>query len=280
MNDTGGRREHVKKNFIQILSIALTASAIFSGSSVVWAADKTIRVGVRDDIMNMSYKNETTGKYYGMEIDLARALAQELGYTDAEFVTVTPDTRKDMLLNGDIDCIIAAYSISDSRLENFDFSPAYYEDDTEILVEKSTLFTELSDLKDMTIGILNGSNAGPLLGTALFENGIISDEVISNTDTETQYDHATVLKYESYDEIDTALEDGSIDAACMDGIICRTYLDSYLDEDRQVLEGVNLGSQEYGVATQKDSELSGKMSDAVSKFLDDGTIAALIDKWD
>lgn len=269
----------MRKRFMKLASIALTAAVVLAGSTTVRAADKTIRIGVRDDIMNMGYLNETTGKYYGMEIDLANALAAELGYTDVEFVTVTPDTRKDMLSNGEVDCIIACYSISDSRLENFDFSPAYYEDDTEILVEKSTMFTDLSDLKDMTIGILNGTNAGPLLGTALYEAGIISDEVISNTDTETQYDHATVLKYETYDEVDTALEDGTIDAACMDGSVCRAYIDTYLDVDREVLEGVNLGAQEYGVATQKDSDLSEPVSEAVQKFLDDGTIEKLIDKW-
>lgn len=263
----------------QIASFAIACAALVPCMSVQ-AADKTLTVGVRDDVLNMGYKNESTGKYYGMEIDLASKLAEELGYTDIEYVTVTPDTRKDMLLNGEVDCIIATYSISESRLENFDFSPAYYEDDTEILVEKSTLFEDLSDLKDTTIGILNGTNAGPLLGNALYEAGIISDEVISNTDTETQYDHASVLKFESYDAIDTALEDGTIDAACMDGSACRALIDTYLDVDRKVLEGVNLGDQEYGVATQKDSELSEPVAKAVQKLLDDGTIAGLIDKWD
>lgn len=269
----------MRKRLLTFASFAMAAAVVLTGSTTVQAAEKTIKVGVRDDIMNMGYKNETTGKYYGMEIDLANKLAAELGYTDVEFVTVTPDTRKDMLQNGEVDCLIACYSISDSRLENFDFSPAYYEDDTEILVEKSTGFKELSDLKDMTIGILNGANAGPLLGQALFDAGIISDEVISNTDTETQYDHATVLKFASYDEIDTALEDGTIDAACMDGSVCKAYIDTYLDIDREVMEGVNLGEQEYGVATQKDSDLSEPMSEAVQKFLYDGTIDKLIDKW-
>ena len=42
---------------------------------------------------------------------------------------------------------------------------------------------------------------------------------------------------------------------------------------------MNLGDQEYGVATQKDSELSGNVANAVQEMLDDGTIAAYIDKW-
>ena len=70
-----------------------------------------------------------------------------------EYITVTPDTRKAMLLNGEVDVVIATYSIAESREENFDFSAPYYEDDTIIMVEKSTLFGSIRDLKDKNIGI-------------------------------------------------------------------------------------------------------------------------------
>lgn len=63
-----------------------------------------------------------------------------------EYITVTPDTRKDMLLNGEVDVVIATYSIAESREENFDFSAPYYEDDTIIMVEKSTLFGSIREL--------------------------------------------------------------------------------------------------------------------------------------
>ena len=125
------------------------------------AGAETLRVGVRDDIINFGFYNETTGKYYGLEIDLAAELARRIGYDDVEYITVTPDTRKDMLLNGEVDVVIATYSIAESREENFDFSAPYYEDDTIIMVEKSTLFGSIRDLKDKNIGIVNGTNAGP-----------------------------------------------------------------------------------------------------------------------
>ena len=51
-----------------------------------------------------------------------------------------------------------------------------------------------------------------------------------------------------------------------------------MNEDRSILD-VNLGDQEYGVATQKDSELSGNVASVIQEMLDDGTIAAYIDKW-
>ncbi|MDO4344667.1 MAG: transporter substrate-binding domain-containing protein [Eubacteriales bacterium] len=263
-----------KKSLYRILSLAALACMAL-GAVSVQAEDKTLRVGVRGDIMNFSYQSETNGKYYGMEIDLAQKLAKELGYSDLEYVQVTPEDRKDMLLNGEVDCLIAAYSISDSRLENFDFSPAYYVDDTVIMVQKSSLFKSVRDLKDKTVGILGGTNAGPLLAIKLYETGMIGEEVLLNNDDETRYDNLTVLKLDSYKEVSEALEEGKIDAACMDGVIANAYM----NEDRDFLE-LDIAEQEYGVATLKDSELSAPMAEAVQKFLDDGTIEELIDKWD
>ena len=54
------------------------------------AGAETLRVGVRDDIINFGFYNETTGKYYGLEIDLAAELAQRIGRDGVEYITVTP----------------------------------------------------------------------------------------------------------------------------------------------------------------------------------------------
>ena len=234
----------------------------------------TLRVGVRDDIMNFGYLNETTGKYYGLEIDIAAEMANRMGYSDVEYITVTPDTRKDMLLAGDVDCVVATYSIADTRLEYFDFSDPYYTDNTVVVVEKSTMIEDIYDLKGLNIGTMAGANASPLLATKLFELGIIGENVISNTDTFTQYEGVSVTKAPSYQDLDVLLEQGRVDAACMDSCIAQTYM----DDDRMFLDTV-IAEQEYGVATQKGSDLSGEVKSAVREMLDDGTIDSLIAKW-
>lgn len=234
----------------------------------------TLRVGVRDDIMNFSYLNDQTGKHYGLEVDIANEMAKRLGYADVEFVSVTPDSRKDMLLNGEVDCLVACYSIADSRLENFDFSPAYYTDRAIVMVENSSLITDVEQLESKTVGIMSGSNTGPVFATKMYELGVIGPDVVENTDEYTQYQGILVKKIATYEELSKALETGEVDAAAMDNSIASTYM----NEDRSILD-VNLGDQEYGVATQKDSELSGNVASAIQEMLDDGTIAAYIDKW-
>ena len=234
----------------------------------------TLRVGVRDDIMNFSYLNDQTGKHYGLEVDIANEMAKRLGYADVEFVSVTPDSRKDMLLNGEVDCLVACYSIADSRLENFDFSPAYYTDRAIVMVENSSLITDVEQLEGKTVGIMSGSNTGPVFATKMYELGVIGPDVVENTDEYTQYQGILVKKIATYEELSKALETGEVDAAAMDNSIASTHM----NEDRSILD-VNLGDQEYGVATQKDSELSGNVASAIQEMLDDGTIAAYIDKW-
>lgn len=257
-----------------VFSLACLAGCNADRQEEASSGTGTLRVGVRDDIMNFSYLNDQTGKHYGLEVDIANEMAKRLGYADVEFVSVTPDSRKDMLLNGEVDCLVACYSIADSRLENFDFSPAYYTDRAIVMVENSSLITDVEQLEGKTVGIMSGSNTGPVFATKMYELGVIGPDVVENTDEYTQYQGILVKKIATYEELSKALETGEVDAAAMDNSIASTYM----NEDRSILD-VNLGDQEYGVATQKDSELSGNVANAIQEMLDDGTIAAYIDKW-
>lgn len=238
------------------------------------AGAETLRVGVRDDIMSFGYLNPTTGKYYGLEIDLAYLLAEELGYTDVAFTTVEPDTRKDMLLSGQVDCLIACYSIADTRLANFDFTDPYYSDGIKVMIQNSTLFTSLRDLRDKKVGVLAGANTAILLSIKMHELGLLPAFDQSAFNPITFNDGLSFQREDHYADLVTALEAGDVDAVCMDG--CIAY--GYMNDERTLLDEM-IAPQDYGVATVKDSALSQPMADAVRKFLDDGTIDELIQKW-
>lgn len=238
---------------------------------------ETLRVGVRSDVVGFGYLNDDTGKYYGLEIDIANEMAERMGYGAVEFVSVLPENRKDMLQNGEVDCLVACYSIAESRQKNFDFSPAYYSDDSIVMVENSALIDGVDALEGKTLGTMSGSNTAPQLVIKLTEAGFTSGEALSaNEDnSDVVFDAFHLVQMASYQELSKALEEGAIDAACMDGSIAKTYLDA----DRSILD-FTIDTQEYGVATQKDSALSQPVSAAIQGMLDDGTIAQLTDKWD
>lgn len=265
---------------VALLSCALAGLAGCAGpgdDKGTASSGETLRVGVRRDVVGFGYLNEGTGKYYGLEIDIANEMAARMGYGAVEFVSVLPENRKDMLQNGEVDCLVACYSIAESRQKNFDFSPAYYSDDSIVMVENSALIDGVDALEGKTLGTKSGSNTAPQLVIKLTEAGFTSGEALSaNEDnSDVAFDTFHLVQLASYQDLSKALEEGTIDAACMDGSIAKTYL----NDDRSILD-FTIDTQEYGVATQKDSALSQPVSAAVQGMLDDGTIARLTDKWD
>lgn len=266
----------MKKSCITVMLTLAVLSGALSGCSSAGtsAGSGTLRVGVRDDIMNFGYQNKDTGRYYGMEIDLAEQLADRLGYKNVEFVTVQPDNRKEKLMNGEVDCLAAAYSISDERLEIFDFSAPYYTDSIKIMVEKSTLFDHMDDLKGKKIGVLAGANTAFEFAAKMNELGLIPDFNREAFEAETFDGGISFWTAGHYSELDKALEEGTVDAVCADGCI----IQAYMNDDRSYLEET-FSEQQYGVATQKGSKLSGPVAEAVQDMLDDKTMETLIDKW-
>ena len=271
-----------RRSFGALMLGALPASLLMAGCSddavSAITGSGTLRAGVRADVAGFGYLNEGTGNYYGMEIDLVEKLASRLGYGDIEFVTILPENRKEMLLDGQVDLIAACYSIAETRLENFDFSPAYYDDRVIAVVQNSSLIEGIDDMRGLTFGTMSGANAAPLLSTKLYEDGFTSGEVVTaNEDnSDVSFDTWHLLQFPSYQELSDALEDGTVDAMVLDGAIAQTYM----DDKRHVIDGFVVAEQSYGIATQKDSELSAPVAEAVQGMLDDGTIDALVDKWD
>lgn len=256
-----------------------TGSGAAAGSAPAGASSSgALRIGVRSDIVGFGYLNEHTGKYYGLEIDIATELADRLGSSDVEFVTVTPDDRKEMLLDGQVDMLIACYSIADSRKENFDFSPAYYDDRVVAVVQNSSLFDGIDDMKGTTFGTMSGANAAPLLTNKFAEMGFSKEivQVVEDDNSHVIFDTWTLLQYPTYQELSDALEEGTVDAMVLDGAIAKTYM----NYKRSILPDFVVAEQSFGVATQKGSNLSAPVSDAIQAMLDDGSIETLIDKWD
>ena len=237
----------------------------------------TLRAGVRSDIVGFGFLNEDTHKYYGLEIDIANEMATRMGYGSVEFSTVTPEDRKEKLLNGEIDCLVACYSISETRTKNFDFSPAYYDDSIIAVVQNTSMIKSIEDMMGRTFGTMSGANAAPLLNNKLKELGLSTgtDKILGADDADVQFDTWRLLQFPSYQEVSDALEVGTVDAMVLDGAIAKTYM----DDKRTYIEDFNVADQSYGVATQKGSELSQPIAETIQAMLDDGTISTLIDKW-
>ena len=69
-------------------ALALAGCAGGAGGDKAGASGEgTLRVGVRSDVVGFGYLNENTGKYYGLEIDIAEELARR----DLDLVDTDPE---------------------------------------------------------------------------------------------------------------------------------------------------------------------------------------------
>ena len=99
-------------------------------------------------------------------------IAEHLG-VDVEFTTVTAATRGELLDSGDIDAVLATFTITDERKKTWDFSTPYYTDYVSVLVEDSTGIKGLADLKDKVVGVSSGSTSARALVKAMIDEGVL-----------------------------------------------------------------------------------------------------------
>ena len=234
----------------------------------------TIRVGVKADVANFGLYDEESGRYSGMEIDLAEQLCEDLGYGQVQFVTVTSANREETLDAGEVDMILATFTITDERREKYHVSPVYYTDSMAVMVEDSSLLTDMADLKDCRIGVMEGTSHAGLFAQYLAEKGIIPAFDAESFKAASFDGGVTFAEYDSYKAVSDALEYGEVDAFIADWSI----LSGFRGEGRTILSET-FSMQEYGVFTQKNSPLAERIDAAVANRLADGTIDGLKTKW-
>ncbi len=231
-----------------------------------------LHVGVKNAVIGFGYEDTVTGEWSGMEIEIAKKIAEYLG-VEYEFTAVTAATRTELLDSGDIDCVLATFTITDERKESWDFSTPYYTDYVTVLVEDSSGITSLADLVGTTVGVSSGSTSAKSLVSAMIDAGYISgDNFDADTfDPSTWTEDISFAQYDDYPTISTALSAGEVDAFCVD----KSILAIYNTEGRSYIEE-EFAAQDYGVATTKGSGLSELVDELINEWLEDGTIEGFI----
>ncbi len=234
-----------------------------------------LRVGVKNAVVGFSFQDPLTGEYTGLEDDIAQMIADKLG-VDIEFTAVTAATRSELIDSGDLDVVLATFTITPERKTHWDFSTPYYTDHVSVLVEEKSNIHHLSDLIGTTVGVSSGSTSARVLVEAMIENGALTTDKFdaASFDPSTWTEGVSFHQYEDYPAISTALTAGQIQAFCVDKSILAIYKTksrTYIDEQ--------FAPQDYGVCTKLGSPLSAYVDDLIKGWLDDGTIAKLIEKY-
>ncbi|MDA4890103.1 bifunctional serine/threonine-protein kinase/glutamate ABC transporter substrate-binding protein [Streptomyces sp. MS2A] len=116
-------------------------------------ANKTLTIGAKEDQPGLSLHNKDTGVWSGFDIDIAYALAEKLGYDkeQVDFYKVTTANRASKLKNGEVDLVVASYSMTPERVEKdgITFVGPYYMAGRSFLVRKNSAKYDLDEAADV-----------------------------------------------------------------------------------------------------------------------------------
>ena len=229
------------------LLITTTALALAAGAS--FAAD-TIRMGTEGAYAPWNFINDS-GEIDGFERELGDELCKRAELS-CEWVTNEWDSIIPNLVSGNYDTIIAGMSVTAERDEVIDFTQPYTPPDP-----SSYLSTDAG--LDVT-GAVIAAQSATIQAAFIAEKGW------------------TLVEFATPEETVAAVRNGEADAVLAD----QAYLAPFAEEDGLVLlertemigGGVGMGVRE------SDGELRAKFDAAIQSMKDDGSLNALITKWE
>ena len=242
------------KKLLPILTIILFIT--LTGWTSLSKAGSTIAVGVDINLKPFSFKEED-GKYAGFDIDIWKALADDLGLNyelrPMNFEKIIPSLK-----SGSLDVAIAAITINSEREKIIDFSYPYFDSGLSVMVkaDRQDIYG-IGALADKVIATKKGTTS------AEFAHNIMQKKVILFSDIETAY---------------KALLSGSADAVIYDAPSVLYYIKT---EGQGKLKSVGrrYKQQTYGIAFPQESPLREQVSIALLKLIENGKYDTISRKW-
>ena len=220
---------------------------------------ESLTIGVKADQPGLGLDVE--GELVGFDVDVAHEIAERLGVTDVELVGVTSAEREDKLVSGEVDMVVATYSITPARKTEVIFGGPYYVAKQDILVHADE--SEVSGVRDLegrSVCQGEGSNSARRITDGL---GI---------------DVSELQEAESYSACIERLAEGEVDAVSTDNLILAGYLAENPDGFRLVNNPFT--DEKYGVGLPYgDVAACEAVNKAVGEMYQDGTASELLDKW-
>ena len=230
-------------------------------SDLAYILDKgTLVIGITlFDPMNYYDENEVL---VGFDTEFAEALCAELGVTP-EFIVIDWDTKELELKSKKIDCIWNGLTIKEDRRENMDFSTAYLKNEQVVVIraEDAALYTDLASFDGVSV-VAEAGSAG--------EDTVYTD-MPSAVFTGVAAQSDALLEVKA----------GTADAAVIDYTMATAMTGEGTDySELMIVTGIDLMDEEYAIGFRLGSDMTEKANEIIASFLDDGTLAALAEKYE
>jgi glutamate transport system substrate-binding protein len=231
-----------------------------AGTTMAELADAgTITVGTKFDQPLFGLVGPS-GVPEGFDVEIAKIIASELGISEdnIEWVETVSANREPFIQNGQVDIVVATYTINDTRKQVVDFAGPYYEAGQDIMVAKGNpeKIEGPDDLAGKTVCSVEGSTP--------------AQNIRDN------YPEAQLTTYDVYSKCADDLKNGNVQAVTTDNVILTGLIAGSPDDFELV--GNPFTEEPYGVGLKLgDTEFRNFINDVLEESFDDGTWA---EAWD
>ncbi|WP_305782760.1 glutamate ABC transporter substrate-binding protein [Symbioplanes lichenis] len=222
------------------------------------SSDKKLVFGVKNDQPGLGLQTGTA--YTGFDIEIAKIIAKGLGVPESgiEYKTTVSANREPFIQQGQVDVVVATYTINDERKKVVNFGGPYYIAGQDLLVPTASTITGPETLAGKKVCSVTGSTPAKRI--------------------QTDYKDAKLQQFDSYSKCVQALADGTVDAVTTDDIILAGYAaqDQYAGKFKVV--GKKFSDEPYGIGVKKDdTEGCNKINEILKTAATDGSYKAA---WD
>lgn len=245
-------------------SAASSGGSGAAGAVVAKAKAGSLVIGVKYDQPALGLKGPNGVE--GFDVDVAKYIATKLGAPAGKvtFKEARSENRESFLANGNVDLVIATYSITPKRLPLVTFAGPYIITHQDIMVRASdNSIKALADLKGKNICAVSGSNS--------WKN------ITDGTNKQNLKVAAKTVPAAGYGDCITKLKGNTVDAVSTDATILAGFVGQNPD-----LKVVNapFTDEKYGIGIKKgDITDCNAVNTAVTDMYSDGTAKQLWDKW-
>jgi glutamate transport system substrate-binding protein len=220
---------------------------------------EAVKVGIKFDQPGMGLKKGSD--YTGMDVDVAKYIAKELGAGEGDITWVqAPSAQRETLIQtGQVDMIVATYSITDKRKEKVGFAGPYF-------IAGQDLLIRADDASITGPDSLDGKKLCSVKGST------------SAQKVKDKYPGVQLQEFGTYSECLPALSTGGVDALTTDDTILAGYAAQPEFKGKFKVVGQPFSEENYGVGIKKgDTAKCTKINDAIKKMITDGSWQKAID---
>ena len=241
------------------LGLAACGSDDGDGGGGATGGGDSLKIGIKFDQPGLGLKKGSD--YTGFDVDVAKYVAGEMGVDEAniEWVQAPSAQRETLIETGQVDFIVATYSITDSRKEKVDFAGPYF-------IAGQDLLVRADDSSITGPDALGGKKLCSVTGSTSAQN--VKDD----------YPDVQLQEFATYSECLPALATGGIDALTTDDTILAGFAAQPEYQGKFKVVGNPFSTENYGIGLKKgDTQMCQQITDAITKMIDDGSWQQFID---